>query len=101
MMKTILGALIVASAMSGAARAQINPDDYPPLALRQNHEGRVAYRLQYGRDGRATNCTVTASSGYAELDDATCSIMVRRARFAPGQSGTHDDVVTWRIPGGH
>src|SRR5579859_1525315 len=100
-MRAVLGALIASTAIAGVAHAQINPDDYPPLAQRLNHEGRVAYRLQYGRDGRATNCTVIASSGYVELDDATCSIMVRRARFAPGKSGTHDDAVTWRMPSNH
>lgn len=85
-------------AYSSSPPSLVLGDDYPPLALRMNHEGRVAYHLEYGPDGRGTNCTVTASSGYAELDGTTCSIMMRRARFAPGKPGTYDSSITWKIP---
>ena len=80
------------------SKGYVGPDDYPPVALRMNHEGRVAYRLTYSADGRATNCTVTASSGYTELDNTTCLLMVRRARFAPGRPGKYDGSISWRIP---
>jgi periplasmic protein TonB len=96
--KTIILTFVVLSAACGEAQAQINPEDYPPLAMRQHHEGHVAYRLAYGPEGRATSCTVTSSSGYAELDEATCDITMKRARFAPGKTGTRDGTVDWHIP---
>ncbi len=77
---------------------QITSGDYPALALRMNHEGRVRYRLEYGPDGRTTNCTVTASSGYAELDDQTCLILTHRAQFASGAPGKRDGSILWKIP---
>jgi TonB family protein len=96
-MKIALLALIGVS-ISTVVAAQIRHDDYPPFALRNNHEGRVSYHLGYGPNGRATSCSVTASSGYAELDEATCRLMTARARFKLGSSGERDGFIDWRIP---
>jgi TonB family protein len=97
-MKTTILTLVVLSGACGAAQAQMNPEDYPPLAMRQHHEGHVAYRLTYGADGRATSCTVTSSSGFAELDETTCNITMKRTKFALGRTGTRDGAVDWHIP---
>jgi protein TonB len=58
-----------------------------------------------GPDGRVQSCTVTSSSGHADLDDATCKNIQRRARFDPaldsnGQptSGSWSSRVRWQIP---
>lgn len=59
-----------------------NPD-YPARALAENREGTVAFNLAVDATGRVSRCIVTASSGYADLDAATCEHIADRARFAP------------------
>jgi len=81
------------SVLPPAVRAQrlanlasyIEYNDYPPTALRVNQQGQVTFLMAIGADGRLTDCTVTGSSGSAELDNATCRIMKSRARFTPAR----------------
>lgn len=82
----------------------ISDSDYPPSSLRNEEEGTVGFSLTVGPDGRVTNCTVTASSGHAALDAATCRIMRSRARFTPARDSTGASVadtqsgrVRWQI----
>ena len=82
-----------------------NTNDYPSRALQQEREGTTSFRVTVGPDGRVQSCTVTASSGHADLDDATCKNIQRRARFDPaldsnGQptSGSWSSRVRWQIP---
>ena len=63
-----------------AARIQEN---YPSRALREEIEGTVGVRVTVTADGRATGCSVTASSGSPILDQAACQGMERYARFNP------------------
>ena len=79
--------------------------DYPPSALRAEESGVTGFRLEVGPDGRVTNCTVTSSSGSGTLDDATCRLVTRRARFSPAEdasgnkiAATYSNRITWRIP---
>jgi periplasmic protein TonB len=79
--------------------------DYPSRALNQQREGTTGFRVTVGPDGKVTDCQVTASSGHADLDAATCSNVKRRARFDPAwdssgnpTSGSYSNRVTWRIP---
>ncbi|MCK9541487.1 MAG: energy transducer TonB [Novosphingobium sp.] len=65
---------------SWAARIQEN---YPPRALREEREGRVGVRVTIGPDGRVAGCSVTASSGSSDLDEAACNGMSRYARYNP------------------
>jgi periplasmic protein TonB len=80
-------------------------EDYPATALRDKHEGVVAFRLIVGRDGRASQCLVTKSSGHSDLDNATCTAMMRRSKFSPalGSNGTpvegfFESKVSWKLP---
>jgi len=82
-------------------------DDYPVAALNAATEGRVVARLTISAEGRATECTVVATSGNRLIDAATCRVALARARFEPAldAAGTpvtvHDvAVVTWRMPSG-
>ena len=59
--------------------------DYPLSAMRNEEEGTVGYRLTIGIDGRVTDCTITRSSNSPTLDEATCTILSRRARFIPAR----------------
>ena len=58
-------------------------DDYPATALRDNQEGTVAVVLDVTPEGRVGACHVEQSSDVAALDEGTCSLLQRRARFTP------------------
>jgi TonB family protein len=60
-------------------------DDYPTAALRAGDYGVVSIHLQVAADGRVSGCAVTETSGSAPLDQVTCNIALRRARFAPAR----------------
>ena len=65
---------------SWAARIQSN---YPTRAAREEREGRVGVRVTVGGDGKVSACSVSASSGSPDLDEAACDGMQRYARFDP------------------
>lgn len=81
------------------------PNDYPARALREERAGTTRFRVTIGPDGRVTNCEITGSSGHADLDEATCKNVTRRARFKPAVdaegnaiSDTYSNAVRWEIP---
>jgi len=55
--------------------------DYPADARRASAQGRVSVQVDVDASGRVVGCRVTASSGNASLDDATCRLAQRRGRF--------------------
>lgn len=63
-----------------AARIQSN---YPRRAVQREIEGNVGVAVTVGADGRVTACSVTASSGSEDLDQAACEGMQRYARYEP------------------
>jgi TonB family protein len=82
----------------------ISNEDYPAEALRNELEGTVGFRLNVGRDGTVTGCTVSQSSGHDSLDSTTCRLLTARARFTPARDtlgrATTDSVsgrIVWRI----
>lgn len=94
-----------AAKAKGNLPALFSTDDYPPSAIRSEEQGTTAVRLSIGADGRVSDCSVTSSSGSSSLDNATCSILRRRARFTPAkdQNGqpTSDSTSTrikWVLP---
>jgi periplasmic protein TonB len=81
------------------------PEDYPPASLRNEEQGTTGFRLEIGTDGKATSCSITKSSGFSALDDATCKFVSRRARFKPAKDAsgnpitdTYSSRVRWQIP---
>ncbi|MBW6524930.1 TonB family protein [Sphingomonas sp. RHCKR47] len=89
----------------GNRSSWITTEDYPAAALRAEDEGVVSLTVQVGSDGRVTGCSVTASSGSATLDNATCRLYQRRARFEPARNDagnaiatSYDDRVRWQLP---
>ena len=97
--------------ISQAARARANltslfsTDDYPQSAIRNEEQGTTAVRLTIGTDGRVAGCDVTASSGSNALDQATCNIIRRRARYTPAKdqagnpiTGTDSARIRWELP---
>ena len=79
---------------------------YPPRALAAGEQGDVRFRASYDKNGYVLGCEVTRGSGYRRLDDETCDLIVRHARFKPAllndgkvKDGVQDGLVEWRIPG--
>ncbi|MEQ7873086.1 energy transducer TonB [Sphingomonas sp. ASV193] len=79
--------------------------DYPPAAQDAQQQGTTRFSLTVGPDGRVSDCQVTGSSGSSSLDQATCNILRRRARFTPamntaGQavSGSASGAIKWVLP---
>lgn len=66
----------------------IGEGDYPPAAVRQGAAGRVGFRLTVDATGKVDGCTVVAPSPSKDLDEATCAVMLARARFAPAVDAT-------------
>ncbi len=89
----------------GNFQSLMSTEDYPSSSLRNNEEGTVGYRLEVGTDGRVTNCTITQSSGHPALDDTSCKLLQRRARFSIGKDAAGNPTTsvypgrfTWKIP---
>jgi protein TonB len=83
----------------------VGESDYPTGELRLGHAGAVGFSLTIGSAGQVTGCTVTRSSGYRALDEATCRLLARRARFEPARdeqglpaAGAYASTVRWQIP---
>ena len=89
----------------GGAADWVNSDDYPPSALRSGEEGTTGVRLTVDADGRVTDCSITSSSGFPDLDQTACRLLPRRARFTPVKdaagnavASTYATAVPWHIP---
>jgi TonB family protein len=83
----------------------VSTNDYPSRSLQMEEQGTTTFLLSIGTNGLVTRCTVTSSSGSADLDSATCTNITRRARFYPAQdergraiASTYVNRVNWRIP---
>lgn len=75
----------------GAARrarwikGRIDDSDKPKAAYEANAVGTVYMRFIIGTTGRVTGCTVTRSSGWADLDQTTCRLIEQRFRYKPAR----------------
>lgn len=83
----------------------VTTDDYPAIALRREEQGTTRFRLEIDAQGKATQCSIVASSGSKALDDATCRHVMRRARFEPASDrtgakvpGSYSNSVRWKLP---
>jgi protein TonB len=65
----------------------IRPSDYPRSAFDAGIGGTVHIRFTVAPSGRVSDCTVTRSSGSAELDRTTCRLIVARLRYRPARDG--------------
>jgi protein TonB len=89
----------------GARSGWVTSEDYPPGPLREGVTGTVGISVAIGIDGRVQGCEVTKSSGNAQLDESTCRIYARRARFKPALDGEGKpttarfaDRIRWELP---
>lgn len=74
-------------------------DDYPMEARRSLWSGKVVADLRISARGTVDDCKIVESSGHKLLDDTTCRILVKRARFKPARDKDGNAVVdTFRTP---
>jgi protein TonB len=107
--------LVIAAGFAGDRSAPVRPldpltaifsdRDYPKSARKAREQGTVAFRLEISRAGRIASCIVTASSGSATLDAATCRILRARGRFEPARDDRGRTIpdsvigkIIWRLP---
>ncbi|HWK42162.1 MAG TPA: TonB family protein [Croceibacterium sp.] len=95
----------VAARPSNEAKGWITSDDYPRRSLVDGNEGTARYRLVIGTNGRVSSCEITTSTGDTLLDQTTCRLIERRARFSTATDGngakvlgTYSGSVRWEIP---
>lgn len=84
----------------------ITAEDYPRQAIVEEQIGNVDYKLSVNTAGEATGCHIVHSSGSSILDETTCTLLMRRAKFKRGGDllgvGTmtnYNGTVRWRLPG--
>lgn len=99
-----------APSAEAAARDANNWDvilsQYPERARAAGEQGPVGFKVTLDRDGYASACEVTHSSGYPQLDNETCQLILNRAVFKGVRDGdgrkvssVHEGVVNWKLPG--
>lgn len=83
----------------------VRDDDYPTAAMADGIEGISGFRLDINTEGRPTACTITTSSGSDVLDEATCNLLIARARFTSARDrkgrpvpDTFSSRIVWRLP---
>jgi protein TonB len=88
-----------------AANDEVILSQYPERARAAGEQGSVGFKVALDRDGFATSCEVTQSSGYKRLDQETCDLILDRATFkgVRGTDGRKTNMVTtgvvnWRLP---
>ncbi|GEM_PF-1333736 len=109
----LLGLFVMPQDAASAATPLGNPgywlsdDDYPAAAIWDRQSGTVATRLTLDAGGLPTGCTVTASSGSAVLDKATCDLLRTRGRFSPARDAagkpvrsSYNSRFNWVLPDG-
>lgn len=101
-------ALLLAQVVPSAPQGHwLTNDDYPALALRLHHQGVATVELTVDTHGELANCRTAIGTGYAELDQATCDIIIRaRAHYAPAKDDAGQRIgyvyrlrFRWVLPG--
>lgn len=75
-------------------------DDYPTDLVDQGVQGTVGVVMNVDDHGQLTNCRIVETSGTPELDEATCGVLRKRAKFNPAvnRDGAAMAALTyWRV----
>jgi protein TonB len=95
----------VAAKPKGNPASWVTDADYRSRWIREEMSGTARFTLSIDASGRVGECTITRSSGHAELDAATCRLIERRARFEPARdpegnavAGSYSNAINWKIP---
>jgi protein TonB len=89
------------------AQPLFSRDDYPAEALRRHEQGTVEVDLLITPQGRVGGCSIVVSSGSPSLDQGTCELLAKRARYHPSTDDQgkpvegHDHAkIRWVLPKG-
>lgn len=95
----------VSASPRGNPGGWITNDDYRSSWINRGYSGIASFTLMIDAGGRVTGCSITGSTGHSALDEATCRLLERRARFTPAKdssgnavSGSYRSSVRWTIP---
>ncbi len=95
----------IAASPSNNPGRWITDSDYRSVWIRQDMSGVAGFAVTIDAKGRVSDCTITRSTGHAALDNATCKLVERRARFHAAKdsygnaiAGTFSSSVNWKIP---
>ncbi|EDL48889.1 energy transducer TonB [Erythrobacter sp. SD-21] len=85
--------------------AWLTNSDYRSSWVRREYTGVAGFRLDIAASGKVTGCRITSTTGHSELDEATCKLIQRRARFEPARgpngepvAGSFSSSVRWQLP---
>lgn len=85
--------------------AWVTTNDYRSSWINRELTGTAGFKVEVGANGRAVSCLITKSSGHDALDQATCELISKRARFEPARNskgdkvgGTYSSSVRWQLP---
>ena len=99
------GLLLPKEAPTPLRQPWVSTNDYPLRALQQELEGTVTYKVKVDINGVVKACEIASSSGHVDLDVATCTTVMKRARFYPATSADGGPIegvfvgdVNWKIP---
>lgn len=83
----------------------VGTSDYQSEWARREWTGRASFRLAISAEGGVTGCTITSSTGHTALDNATCALVAKRARFEPARgadgeavAGSYAGTIVWQLP---
>ena len=83
----------------------LTDNDYRTSWIRKEMFGTASFTLSVGANGRVENCSITKSTGHSALDQATCKLVAKRARFSPASdslgkptTGTYSNSIRWVLP---
>lgn len=83
----------------------VTDSDYRTIWINKEMSGTARFTLDVDHNGRVSDCRITQSSGHAELDEATCALIAKRARFKPAKdgngnlaSGSYSSAIRWQLP---
>ena len=100
----LFSATILASSAGASQRDSWVAKNYPRESLARGEQGIVNFAVELDSQARIDSCVVTKSSGYRQLDRATCDLIVRHADFAPAESDgkrvatIRNGQVRWTLP---
>jgi TonB family protein len=108
----LMGVSAPASATPGGETTPLNArnwdvmlSQYPARAREAREQGPVGFRVTLDREGYATECEVTSSSGYPLLDNETCRMIMTRGEFrgitdeqGRRAGGVFQGVLNWKLP---
>lgn len=95
----------ISAAPRGNPGGWITDNDYRASWINRGYTGVAGFALNIDAGGRVSDCRITSSTGHSALDEATCRLLERRARFTPAKdssganvAGTYRSSVNWKIP---